>query len=248
MIISEVKSHLLVAVKKSLEDMSYRTVILPASTNAINKFTEPIYGILLYADEQLFANEQALVYLKDRAIMDSIPLFVIGTPDEIKAIETIIPTDMVCLEFTRPISVFVNILAEKIDSAVRFYNRQKKILVVDDSGPMLLTVKSWLENKYSVYLANSAAMTIKYLALNRPDLILLDYAMPVVDGKQVLEMIRTETDFEDIPVIFLTNKGDKQSIMNVQDLKPDGYLLKSMEPEQIVKSVDEFFEQQKALM
>jgi CheY-like chemotaxis protein len=120
--------------------------------------------------------------------------------------------------------------------------------VVDDSGPMLLTVKSWLDGKYSVFLANSAAMAIKYLALNRPDLILLDYAMPVVDGKQVLEMLRTETDFEDIPVIFLTNKGDRQSIMNVQELKPNGYLLKSMEPEQIVKAVDEFFEQQKALM
>jgi CheY-like chemotaxis protein len=180
--------------------------------------------------------------------MDSIPLFVIGSPDEIKAIETIIPNDMMCLEFTRPLGIFVNLLAEKIDSAVRLYNRQKKILVVDDSGPMLLTVKSWLDSKYSVFLANSAAMAIKYLALNRPDLILLDYAMPVVDGKQVLEMIRTETEFEDIPVIFLTNKGDKQSILNVQDLKPDGYLLKSMEPEQIVRSIDEFFEQQKALM
>jgi hypothetical protein len=119
MIISEVKSHLLLAVRKSLEDMSYRTVIIPARTNAINSFTEPVYGILLYADEKLFANEQALVFIKDRAIMDSIPLFVIGSPEEIKAIQTIIPTDMMCLEFTRPLGIFVNTLAEKIDSAVR---------------------------------------------------------------------------------------------------------------------------------
>lgn len=89
-------------------------------------------------------------------------------------------------------------------------------------------------------------MAIKYLALNRPDLWLLDYEMPVVDGRQVLEMIRTETEFTDIPVIFLTSKGDRESVMNVMSLKPEGYLLKTMEPAQIVKAVDEFFEKQKA--
>jgi CheY-like chemotaxis protein len=91
-------------------------------------------------------------------------------------------------------------------------------------------------------------MTIKYLSKSRPDLILLDYEMPVVDGKQVLEMIRTEEEFSDIPVIFLTKRGDKESIMNVKGLNPDGYLLKSLEPKQIVDAVDEFFDRQKALL
>ncbi|MDE6739670.1 MAG: response regulator, partial [Lachnospiraceae bacterium] len=69
------------------------------------------------------------------------------------------------------------------------------------------------------------------------------YEMPVVDGKQVLEMIRTEHDFADIPVMMLTNKGDKETIMQVMALKPQGYLLKSMEPAKIVKSIDDFFEE-----
>lgn len=43
-------------------------------------------------------------------------------------------------------------------------HNKKKILVVDDSGAMLCNVKSWLENKYQVILANSGAMAIKYLA------------------------------------------------------------------------------------
>ena len=78
-------------------------------------------------------------------------------------------------------------------------------------------------------------------------MVLLDYEMPIVDGKQVLGMIRSETEFSDIPVIFLTSKGDKESVMQVMDLKPDGYLLKTMPPEQIKKSVDTFFEKKKAL-
>jgi len=127
-------------------------------------------------------------------------------------------------------------------------HNKKKILVVDDSGAMLRNVKGWLENKYQVILANSGAMAIKYLALNRPDLILLDYEMPVCDGKQVLEMIRTEMEFTDIPVIFLTSKGDKESVMKVMALKPEGYLLKTMEPAQIIAAVDDFFEKRKGLL
>lgn len=117
--------------------------------------------------------------------------------------------------------------------------------MVDDSGAMLRNVKGWLEDKYQVILANSGAMAIKYLATNRPDLVLLDYEMPVVDGSQVLEMIRSETEFCDVPVIFLTSKNDKASIMKVMELKPEGYLLKTMEPEKIVQEIDNFFEKQR---
>ena len=136
----------------------------------------------------------------------------------------------------------------RILEAVRGYEKKfgkqnkKKILVVDDSGTMLRNVKGWLEESYQVTLANSGAMAIKYLSTNRPDLVLLDYEMPIVDGKQVLEMIRSEHDFADIPVMMLTNKGDKETIMQVMALKPQGYLLKSMEPSQIITSIDDFFE------
>ena len=110
---------------------------------------------------------------------------------------------------------------------------------------MLRNVKGWLEEQYQVILANSGAMAIKYLAVNRPDLVLLDYEMPVVDGKQVLEMIRSEHEFADIPVFFLTTKGDRESVMNVMALKPEGYLLKTMEPAQIIETINAFFEKRK---
>ena len=122
---------------------------------------------------------------------------------------------------------------------------KKKILVVDDSGQVLRNVKSWLEGRYSVTCANSGAMAIKYLTINKPDLVLLDYEMPIVNGKQILEMIRSENEFSDVSVIFLTGKDDKQTVMDVMNLKPDGYLLKTMKPYLIVKAVDEFFAKKK---
>ena len=84
-----------------------------------------------------------------------------------------------------------------------------------------------------------------YLAENKPDLILLDYEMPVTSGPQVLEMIRNETNVDSIPVIFLTGKGDRESVMKVLELKPDGYLLKSTEKAALLKSIADFFEKKK---
>ena len=131
---------------------------------------------------------------------------------------------------------------------VKGENYKEKILVVDDSGAMLRNVKNWLGGRYDVILANSGTMAMKYLEMNRPDLVLLDYEMPNYDGKEVLKMIRKEKDLADIPVIFLTGKDDRESVMNVMALKPEGYLLKTMEPEQIVAAVDDFFAKGKRML
>lgn len=188
----------------------------------------------------IHANPDVLSKIKD------IPIFVTGDPQEIIEIQKDIPLHLIQKEFPRPINV--NEVAEAIESYLITFGKQnkKKILVVDDSGSMLRNVKGWLEDKYQVILANSGAMAIKYLSTNRPDLVLLDYEMPIVDGRQVLGMIRSESEFSDIPVIFLTSKGDKESVMQVMDLKPDGYLLKTMPPEQIKQSIDTFFQRKKA--
>ena len=77
------------------------------------------------------------------------------------------------------------------------------------------------------------------------DLVLLDYEMPVCDGRQALEMIRSEETTAGIPVMFLTGRGDRESVKKVMDLKPEGYLLKTMPEESIKKMIDDFFEKRK---
>ena len=118
---------------------------------------------------------------------------------------------------------------------------KKKILVVDDSNVMCQAMNELLGEAYEISMAHSGLAAIRTIVLNRPDLILLDYEMPVCDGKQVLEMIRSDKDIADIPVIFLTGKVDKQSIKNVLALKPAGYLLKTLNPLDIKKNIDEYF-------
>lgn len=124
-------------------------------------------------------------------------------------------------------------------------SHKKKVLVVDDSDFMLKAMSDLLREDYEVLTAKSGMSAIRGITLDRPDLILLDYEMPVCDGSQVLGMIRSEKEFADIPVIFLTSKVDKESVSKVIALKPEGYLSKSMPPETVKKEVDHFFEKKR---
>lgn len=118
---------------------------------------------------------------------------------------------------------------------------KKKILVVDDSMMVRESMKQLLGKDYEIALVESGVAAIRTITLNRPDLVLLDYEMPVCDGKQTLEMLRSEKSFENIPVIFLTGRGDPESVKNVMSLRPAGYLLKYLKPEEIKASIDKFF-------
>ncbi len=129
---------------------------------------------------------------------------------------------------------------KKAEQAV--VSQKKTVLVVDDSDFMLKTMQDLLCDDYNVVLAKSGMSAIRTITLNRPDLVLLDYEMPVCDGGQVLEMIRSEEECADIPVIFLTSRVDRESVKKVINLKPEGYLSKTLQPSDVKREVDHFFE------
>lgn len=116
---------------------------------------------------------------------------------------------------------------------------RKKVLVVDDNATTLRSIKGMLEGRYNVMLANSGMKAMTSIGKNRPDAILLDYEMPVCDGKQTLEMIRADEDLTKIPVIFLTGVNDRAHIAAVLKLKPAGYLLKPAVPEKLIATIEE---------
>ncbi len=121
-------------------------------------------------------------------------------------------------------------------------DRKKKILVVDDSDFMRSAMLDLLGSDYEVLTADSGMSAIRSITLARPDLVLLDYEMPVCSGSQMLEMIRSQKDFADIPVIFLTCRVDRESVKKAISLKPDGYLSKSLSVGSVKKEIDHFFE------
>lgn len=119
---------------------------------------------------------------------------------------------------------------------------RRRLLVVDDSLTIRENLRQLLETDYEVLTANSGVAAIRAITLDKPDLVLLDYEMPICDGRQTLEMLRSEQSFTDTPVIFLTSRSDPESVRNVMALKPAGYLLKKFKPAQIKEKIDEFFQ------
>lgn len=104
--------------------------------------------------------------------------------------------------------------------------KKVRILVVDDSAVNLATVEQKLRDKYDVITVNSGERALRYLKAERPDLILLDIQMAPKDGIQTLREMRTLENGADIPVIMLTSKSDKKTIIESTKQGIYDYILK----------------------
>lgn len=130
---------------------------------------------------------------------------------------------------------------EEISSQEVVEAAPKKILIIDDDIVMLRTISNWLTDLFTVSVAKSGAAGLQYLAKETPDLILLDYEMPVCDGLQTLQMIRSEENLKEIPVFFLTAVDDIGQVKKALELKPQGYILKSKGADYLISKIENYF-------
>ncbi|MCR5255934.1 MAG: response regulator [Acetatifactor sp.] len=116
------------------------------------------------------------------------------------------------------------------------------VLIIDDSPLFLRRAKDMLDDYYDVELATSARRGMIILERVHPDIILLDYEMPDVDGKEAYGMIKADPNNEDIPIVFLTGVTDKDDITEVLKLKPAGYILKSSGKDALIDRIKELLQ------
>ena len=105
-------------------------------------------------------------------------------------------------------------------------SNRKHILIIDDDVNMLKTLRYYLQDAYKVTVINSGKVAIEFLLKYTPDLILLDYMMPMYNGAAVMKIIKSREATKDIPVFFLTGQTDKSTVMECLSLKPAGYIVK----------------------
>ncbi len=74
-----------------------------------------------------------------------------------------------------------------------------------------------------------------------PDLILLDYEMPEINGFALMKNIRSLHPETKIPIIFFTGKNDRDHVFHVLENKPDGYLLKTSGRDTLLDTIRRFF-------
>lgn len=122
-----------------------------------------------------------------------------------------------------------------------------RILVVDDSAVSLAIVEQKLKDMYEVITINSGERALRYLKSEKPDLILLDIKMEGKDGIETLKELRTMENGADIPVIMLTSKNDKGSLIETAKLGIYDYLLKPFDTQDLYNRIRKALEKDKRI-
>lgn len=114
---------------------------------------------------------------------------------------------------------------------------KKKILIVDDNPVLLRNTKKLLDEEFDVYVATSGETGWKMIFSKQPDLVLLDYEIPDMNGKEFFGMMLEDEFAKEIPVIFLTYIDDRNQIYDVLKSAPAGYILKPPDKEKLFEEI-----------
>ena len=227
---------------KKIVDSGTDCRVVPLTVDDINLNAKEASLVVLFVDEGETPKDSVIRFLIDTMETESLKMIVVADEFEIKKLVDRLPGDLIYKVFSRPVdnTEFINAVNQCL-TVQEEGGFRKSILIVDDDPQYLTLVREWLRGHYKVAMANSGLQAIKWLGKNTVDLILLDHEMPVTSGPQVLEMLRSDPETRSIPVMFLTGKGDKESVMAVVALKPEGYFLKGIKKEELLEKLQEYF-------
>jgi two-component system alkaline phosphatase synthesis response regulator PhoP len=116
-----------------------------------------------------------------------------------------------------------------------------KIAIVEDDAAISQMYRIKFEAEgYEVETAENGQLGLELIKEMKPDIVLLDLMMPVMDGEEMLTKLRQETWGKDIKVIILTNMGESEAPASIKDMHVEAFILKAnMTPRQVAKLVDE---------
>jgi DNA-binding response OmpR family regulator len=116
---------------------------------------------------------------------------------------------------------------------------RNKILLVEDSKVVQQMYRNKLTfEQFIVITADNGMEAIKILSQEKPDIILLDLMMPIMDGYKVLQVIKTDKKLSDIPVLVFSAKGQPEEVEKALNLGAAGYIVKATtKPNEVVEQI-----------
>jgi CheY-like chemotaxis protein len=127
------------------------------------------------------------------------------------------------------------------------------LLVEDDPGDVMMTREAFqdykLHNQLHVVSDGAEAMAFlrqegEYAGRPRPDLVLLDLNLPRMDGRQVLEAIKSDPELASIPVVVLTTSENEDDVLRSYSLHANAYVTKPVDFArfiEVIRQIDDFF-------
>lgn len=118
---------------------------------------------------------------------------------------------------------------------------ESKILVVDDNQEIVDLIGEQFRLKgYNVVSANNGQEALAKVYQDKPDLILLDIMMPMIDGYEICKTLKTNEETKNIPVILITVKGNESDIEKGFEVRADGYVVKPFEINELTEFAEKF--------
>ncbi len=115
--------------------------------------------------------------------------------------------------------------------------RKEKILTIDDDPDILDVLRITLAEHYDLFQAANGKEGLGLTKAKNPDLILCDYMMPVMNGREFLQTIKKDILLRHIPVIMLTGKGDVPDVIGGINAGADDYIVKPFEPDSLLARI-----------
>ena len=107
------------------------------------------------------------------------------------------------------------------------------ILAVDDVVSMLRAIQYALHDNYKVYVLSKSEDVLDFLKTKRPDLILLDYVMPVLNGFDLINIIKTLPDHKNTPIIIITTEGTQEHVNEAMSLGASDFIVKPFKSKEL---------------
>ena len=248
LLVSNKETFSIHGMETKLLDVGYEGIYVPDNIEALTEEASNSDLLVYYMDEKMPIDTNFVVYLKDLCMEKEKSLILIGRKEEYEQVLKNMPKKCINVWFERPLNMnkFLETVKDLKNTMIEMA-RRKTILIVDDDVAYMQMIRDWLKDTYQIVMVNSGIKAIQWLTNNKADLVLLDYEMPVVNGPTFFEMLKSDTDSDVVPVMFLTGQTTKSSVLTAMKLKPVDYLLKIITKSELREKLANYFERQKGI-
>ena len=120
-----------------------------------------------------------------------------------------------------------------------------KALIVDDSLESRILLGKILTKAFDAQIIEAVhgKDALEKLSTEKPDIVFLDYEMPVMDGKETLKAIRSIYEFRNLPVVIVTSHSEMVLVRELLSYKVSAYLVKPLSADYVVKRISVIFPQ-----
>jgi len=184
---------------------------------------------------------EAIKGLKNDERFAEIPvIFLTGSSDKESVVKglSLGAADYVIKPFSAPkliesIQALLDPKKKKSDSQDDESDHKPSVLIVDDVASMLRAMQHALQDRYNVSVLSKPEDALDFLKSKKPDLILLDYIMPVINGFALIPMIREIPSHADTPIIIITTEGTSDIVNEAMARGASDFIVKPFKPKEL---------------